>query len=222
MKIAPPPIGVHHDRVSTMLRRSWNLLGRDDGRAQFVRFVAVGAVANVLYGALFIAFAGAGSRPANLVGALASSALANELHRRLTFRAGGRVTWVRAQREGGGLALVGVGATTVALGWFDAVAPTAGTAAHLVVVAVVTGLVGLGRFVVLRWSFARARPAAPTVPPVPDDLPAVRMEGGGGALSGRFPPVPRRSVVREVRAAKRSIGYLTAQALGRTFACNVK
>ncbi len=164
MKIAPPPIGVHHDRAGTMPARSRTRLGRDDGWAQFVRFVGVGAVANVLYGTLFVALADLGSRPANLVGALASSALANELHRQLTFRAGGRVTWVRAQWEGGGLALVGLGATTVALGWFDAVAPTAGTVAHLVVVAVVTGLVGLGRFVVLRWSFARARTAAPSVP----------------------------------------------------------
>ena len=153
MKNAPPSIG-SHDSSGTTSPRSSNLPGRDDGQAQFLRFVAVGAIANVLYAAIFIAFADAGSRPANLVGALASSALANELHRRLTFRAGGRVTWVRAQWEGGGLALVGLGATTGALGWVDAVAPTAGAAAHLVVVAVVTGLVGLGRFVALRWLFA--------------------------------------------------------------------
>ena len=215
MKIAPPPIGVHHHGAGTMLSRSWNLIRRDDRRAQFVRFVAVGAVANVLYGALFVAFAEAGSRPANLVGALASSALANELHRRLTFRAGGRVSWVRAQWEGGGLALAGLGATTVALGWSDAVAPNAGTAAHLVVVAVVTGLVGLGRFVVLRWSFTRARPTAPSPPPRSAGPPLVRAACGRAAA-------PRRSAARDERATKRSRRYLTAQASGPIFACNVK
>ena len=138
-------------------------LRRDDGRAQFVRFVAVGVTANVLYGALFLLLADLGSQAANVAGSIASSALANELHRRLTFRAGGRVPWLRAQSEGGGLALVGVVATTAALEWFQALAPAAGAAAHLVVVAVVTGAVGLGRFVVLRWLFGgRGAQAGPS------------------------------------------------------------
>ena len=221
MNNAPPPIG-SHDPSGTTSHRSWHLPGPDDGRAQILRFVAVGVVANVLYAVLFIVFADAGSRPANLVGALASSALANELHRRLTFRAGGRVTWVRAQWEGGGLALVGLGATTVALGWVDAVVPTAGAVTHLVVVAVVTGLVGLGRFVALRWLFAQARPTAPSVPPARDGLPEARAARSGGALPGRSPAIARHSVARNARAAKRSGRYLTAQASGCTFACNVK
>ena len=138
-------------------------LRRDDTRAQFARFVAVGGVANVLYAVLFVVLAGLGSQPANLAGALASSVLANELHRRLTFHAGGRVTWLRAQWEGGGLALAGMAATSAALARFDALAPGSGAAAHLAVVAVVTGAVGLVRFAALRWAFGATTGAVRTV-----------------------------------------------------------
>ena len=129
----------------------------DGARAQFVRFAAAGAAANVLYGVLFLLLTPCGSQVANLAGALASSALANELHRRLTFRAGGRVGWLRAQWEGGGLAVAGTVATSVALARFDAVDADAGAATHLAVVAVVTGAVGLLRFAVLRWTFSAGR-----------------------------------------------------------------
>ena len=131
----------------------------DDTQGQFARFVAVGALANVLYAVLFVLLADLGSTPANLAGALASSVLANELHRRLTFSATGRVTWLQAQWEGGGLALAGMAATTVALDRFDALAPGSGAAAHLAVVALVTGAVGLVRFVALRWIFRVPAPA---------------------------------------------------------------
>ncbi len=145
---------------------------RGDAGAQFARFVAVGGVANVLYGVLFLLLQGLGSQPANLVGALASSALANELHRRLTFRAGGRVTWSRAQWEGGGLALAGIVATSVALAQYDALAPAGGPVAHLAVVAVVTGAVGLARFAALRWVFG-SRPPRGRRPPQDRRLSAV-------------------------------------------------
>ena len=129
-------------------------LRRDDGCAQFVRFVGVGGAANLLYGLLFVLLADLGSQTANLAGSIASSVLANELHRRLTFHAGGRVSWLRAQWEGGGLAVAGMVATATALARFDALAPDSGAAAQLVVVAVVTGAVGLVRFTILRWVFA--------------------------------------------------------------------
>jgi putative flippase GtrA len=134
-----------------------NVLRTDDARAQFVRFVAAGAVANVLYGVLFLVLGSYGSQPANVVGALASSALANELHRRLTFRAGARVRWPRAQWEGGSLAVAGTVATSLALARFDAVVADADAVAHLSVVAVVTGAVGLIRFAALRWVFTAGR-----------------------------------------------------------------
>ena len=137
-------------------------LPADGARAQFVRFAAAGAVANVLYGVLFLLLAPCGSQVANVAGALASSALANELHRRLTFRAGARVGWLRAQWEGGGLAVAGTVATSVALARFDAVDSDAGAATHLAVVAVVTGAVGLLRFAALRWVFSTGRDGTTT------------------------------------------------------------
>ena len=132
------------------------LLRRDDGWAQFLRFVGVGGVANVLYGSLFLLLSDLGSQTANLAGSIASSVLANELHRRLTFHAGGRVSWQRAQWEGGGLAFAGMVATATALAQFDAMVSGAGAVAQLLVVAVVTGAVGLVRFVGLRWMFRAA------------------------------------------------------------------
>lgn len=129
---------------------------RDDGGGQFLRFMAVGGLASVLYGLLFVLTAGAGAQAANLVGALVSSAVANELHRRLTFRAGSRVSWHAAQWEGGGLALLGMMATSAALGWVDTVAPGSGALTQLAIVALVTGAIGLVRFVALRWAFVRS------------------------------------------------------------------
>jgi putative flippase GtrA len=144
-------------RLATVPLRLTRRLPADDPRMQFVRFVAAGAVANLLYGALFLLLSPFGSQVANAAGALASSALANELHRRLTFRAGARVTWLRAQWEGGGLAIAGTIATSITLARFDSLVTDPGAAAHLVVVGVVTGLVGLIRFAALRWVFTANR-----------------------------------------------------------------
>ena len=84
--------------------------------------------------------------------------LASELRRRLTFHAGGRVGWFAAQWEGGGIALVGTIATGLALGWLDDATDVDGTVTRLLLVGVVTGAIGLGRFVALRWLFVpRAR-----------------------------------------------------------------
>jgi hypothetical protein len=118
-------------------------------------------VSNAAYAALFVLLAGFGDQPANLVGAVASYALANELHRRITFRAGDRVTWWAAQWRGGGIAAAGLAASSLALGWWNSVEDTAGTVDHLVVVGIVTGVVGLLRFALLRWAFGgrAARPA---------------------------------------------------------------
>ena len=78
----------------------------DDGAAQFARFVLVGGISSLLYALLFVLLDGFGDQAANIAGAIASSMLANELHRRLTFHAGERVSWFAAQWEGGGLAVV--------------------------------------------------------------------------------------------------------------------
>ena len=130
----------------------------DDGPAQFARFVFVGGVSSALYALLYVLLDGLGDQPANVAGAVASSMLANELHRRLTFHAGERVSWFTAQWEGGGLAVAGMVATALALGWFDSVTGGDNTAADLLVVAAVTGAIGLVRFIALRWVFGAREP----------------------------------------------------------------
>ena len=125
----------------------------DDGVGQFARFVLVGGISSALYALCFWALDGVGDQPANVVGAIASSALANELHRRLTFRAGSRIGWFAAQCEGGLLALVGMVITGLSLAWLDAVVGDASVTLEVAMVAAVTGLVGLVRFVALRWVF---------------------------------------------------------------------
>jgi putative flippase GtrA len=129
-------------------------LRKDDATAQFGRFVLVGGVSSLLYAVVFLACRGLGDQPANVIGAVLSSMLANELHRRLTFHADGRISWFTAQWEGGGLALVGILATGLALGWLDDATDFDGSAARLLLVGVVTGAVGLVRFAALRWFFA--------------------------------------------------------------------
>ena len=74
-------------------------LRADNAPAQFVRFVTVGVISSGVYFGVFLALRFAGEQVANLVGAVLSSMLANELHRRLTFHAGDRVGFL--DRPGG-------------------------------------------------------------------------------------------------------------------------
>lgn len=129
-------------------------LSADDARAQFARFVLVGGISSVLYALVFVLLEGTGDVPANAIGSIASSALANEMHRRLTFRAEGRVGWFTAQWEGGGLTIVGMVATSLALAGADAVFGEVGVVWELTVLGLVTGAIGLVRFLALRWLFA--------------------------------------------------------------------
>ena len=134
----------------------------DDAVAEFVRFVTVGVSSTVVYFGLFVVLRGIGAVPANVIAFVVSSVLANELHRRVTFHAGGRVGWFTAQCEAGGLAVAGLVATTLALSALD---PVVGTAwwAQLLLIAAVTGAIGLIRFAALRlWVFSghAHRPAA--------------------------------------------------------------
>jgi len=130
----------------------------DDAAAQLTRFAVVGVVSSALYALLFVALERWGDQPANLAGAIGSTLLANELHRRLTFHAGEQVSWFTAQWEGGGLAGVGLVATSLTLAGVHALVGDVGTAAQLGLIAAVTGLIGLIRFVALRsWVFTAAR-----------------------------------------------------------------
>jgi putative flippase GtrA len=134
----------------------------DDAAAEFVRFVTVGVSSSVVYFGLFLALRGLGPVPANVAAFVVSSALANELHRRVTFHAGGRVGWFTAQCEGGGVALAGLLVTTVAL---TALGGVVGAAwwAQLLLLAAVTGAIGLVRFAALRrWVFS-GHPHRPAV-----------------------------------------------------------
>ncbi|MBF6126726.1 GtrA family protein [Nocardia brasiliensis] len=118
--------------------------------AQLVRFALVGGASNIAYVLLFLAMHGTGPLVANVAGSLVSTAIANELHRRLTFRAAGRVTWCTAQWEGGGLALLGLGVSTAALAGLDFWAPGLGETAQAGAVLAIMAAVGGLRFLALR------------------------------------------------------------------------
>jgi putative flippase GtrA len=142
-----------HDGAAAVADR----IRQDDGPAQFARFVLVGASSTVVYAVLFVALEPFGYLTAHLVATVASSIMANELHRRLTFRAEDRVHWLTAQVEAGGVSFLGLLATSAALGWLNETAGSAPVALQIALVAVVTAVIGLMRFLALRWLF---RPAA--------------------------------------------------------------
>ncbi|MGV9415712.1 GtrA family protein [Nocardia sp. NPDC003693] len=126
----------------------------DHALAQLVRFAAVGGLSNIGYLLLFLAFYGGGPQLANLAGSVVSTALANELHRRLTFHAAGRVRWFTAQLEGGGLALAGLAITSGGLAILQSTAPGLGDLAQAGAVLAITAAVGTMRFLTLRlWVF---------------------------------------------------------------------
>ena len=145
------------------------------GPAQLVRFALAGGVANLVFAALFLLVAGFGSQPANVVASLVSTGVANELHRRLTFRAAARIGWRAAQLHGGTTAAAGLAVSSTALAVHDAVGGAGGLSA-VVVVTAVNGAVGLARFVLLRWVFTRAADRSPLVPVLP-----LRPDGAAGA-----------------------------------------
>ena len=112
------PVGQERGVVA----RTADRLRRDDALAQFTRFVVVGATSTALYAVLFLSLRSFGYLPAHVVATVASSILANELHRRLTFHAEERVGWLTAQVEAGGVSFVGLVATSSALRWLDTAA----------------------------------------------------------------------------------------------------
>lgn len=125
---------------------------------QFVRFVLVGGISNVLYGVVFLLLRAEGMVVANVVGGVLSTILANELHRRRTFRAADRVHWVTAQGEGGGLALVGMVLSTLTLALAGVLFPAVDGIVEVALVVAVSGVVGGIRFLALRrWVFPFGR-----------------------------------------------------------------
>ena len=128
-------------------------LRRDTTLPQFIRFVLVGGSSTGVYATLFLLLEGFGYLAAHIAATVVSSAQANELHRRLTFRADERVGWLTAQIEAGGVSLFGLVATSVALRWLDAVVGTAHPFLQIALVVSVTAVIGIIRFVALRWIF---------------------------------------------------------------------
>lgn len=121
---------------------------------QLIRFALVGGLSNIGYFLLFLVCYSGGPQLANLTGSVVSTALANELHRRLTFHASDRVNWLTAQLEGGGLALAGLAITSAALAILDVAAPTLNNITEAIAVIAITAAVGTLRFLTLRlWVF---------------------------------------------------------------------
>jgi putative flippase GtrA len=147
-------------RVAPLIAR----LQRDDSFAQFARFMLVGGASTAVYAVLFVVLEsveGLGYLTANVAATVASSILANELHRRLTFQADERVGFWTAQVEAGGVSLFGLVATSLALGWLDATVGAAHVVLQISLVAAVTATIGMMRFIALRWIFRPAvAPAA--------------------------------------------------------------
>lgn len=137
-------------RLPQWLDRGRRYLRGDHAVAQLIRFALVGGAANIAYAVLFLLMSGVGPLVANIAGSLVSTAIANEMHRRLTFRATGCVGWFTAQWEGGGLALVGVIISTAALAGLRFWAPGLAGLAQASAVLAVTGAVGGMRFLALR------------------------------------------------------------------------
>jgi hypothetical protein len=63
------------------------------------------------------------------------------------------VTWINAQVEAGAVALFGLLATSLALGWLNSSVGSAHMLLQITLVAAVTAAIGLMRFVALRWIF---------------------------------------------------------------------
>src|SRR3712207_11131 len=147
-----PAVGDAVDSVVARLRA-------EDTLGQFARFVLVGASTTLVYALLFATLERLGYLPAHVAATAVSTLLANEMHRRLTFHAGERVHWLTAQLEASGVTVIGLLLTSTSLGVLNSLVPDASVITQVALVVAVTGLVGLMRFIALRWLF---RPRATT------------------------------------------------------------
>jgi putative flippase GtrA len=131
---------------------------------QLVRFVVAGLTSSASYAVVFLVMArvlAAGAIASNIAATLFSTVLANELHRRFSFRGAVAATMPRAQGAGAVMAALGLAASTLALAAWHRVAPEAGAASSLVVVYAVTAAVGLANFLAMRTVLG-ARPSHPS------------------------------------------------------------
>lgn len=146
---------VAHERCC----RARVLLVGDSAASQFARYAFVGAVTSALYALAFVALDRIGDLSANVVGMLASTVVANEMHRRLTFHASSRIGWLAAQLESGTLAALALGVSTVTVAAANRVVPDAPWPFEVGLVLAVTGVLGIVKFFALRgWVFAVSDP----------------------------------------------------------------
>ncbi|MEC3919750.1 GtrA family protein [Nocardia sp. CDC160] len=136
--------------ASGHLARASRFLRGDHALAQLIRFALVGGASNISYVLLFMALTTVGPLVANIAGSIVSTAIANELHRRLTFHATTRVTWYTAQLESGVLALIGLLVTTAALAALAFWAPGLPQLTQATAVIAIMAAVGAARFLALR------------------------------------------------------------------------
>lgn len=150
-EVTAPEVGAPASWTTRAVER----LRQDDTLAQFARFVLVGGSTTLVYALLFIPFQWLGYLAAHLIATVISTVLANEMHRRLTFHAEDRVGWFTAQWEASTVAAIGLVATSVTLGWVNTTAADVHVAWQITAVVTVTGIIGLLRFIALRWIFRR-------------------------------------------------------------------
>ena len=151
---APGEVGGRvRSAAEPVLHKAQGLLEGDAVPAQLGRFALTGGLSTLVQLLLFSILSPAGTLLANAVAWSASTALANELHRRRTFHADARVSWLAAQWEGGGLAVIGLAMTTGALAGLSVVVPDAPVVLPALLVLTVNVTVGALRFLALRWAF---------------------------------------------------------------------
>ena len=150
--VGEPAVGVEPPAVPWTERLA-HRLRQDDILAQFTRFLLVGGSTTLVYALLFIPLQGLGYLVAHLIATVASTVLANEMHRRLTFHAEDRVGWFTAQWEASTVAALGLVATSATLGWINTTAAGDQVWLQITAVVTVTAIIGLLRFIALRWIF---------------------------------------------------------------------
>ncbi|UZJ25163.1 GtrA family protein [Rhodococcus antarcticus] len=131
------------------------------GGRELARYATVGVVCTIVYSALFVVLLGSGPLLANVAASVVATVLGTELHRRLTFRTGPRVGWAAAQWQSAGVAALGLVVTTAVLAAVELLVPGSTWWEEVLVVNATTGLIGVGRYVVLRrWVFRGPDPGA--------------------------------------------------------------
>ncbi|WP_432482679.1 GtrA family protein [Kineococcus esterisolvens] len=136
---------------------------RAPGGRALPRFVLAGLAGNAAHAVVFLLLGAWAPLPVaavNVSATVVSTLVANELHRRFTFRAAPGTPWFAGHGVGGAAAVAGLVLSTSALTAWHHLVPGAGDLSGLLVVHVVTGLVGLVNFLVLR-SVLRSPVAVP-------------------------------------------------------------